>query len=77
MQTTLQGWRTHKGYTQKEIARKLGVSEPTYIKWEKNPNLIRVQTLHDFSKILDISIEDVIFFEGESKFNLGKKESIS
>lgn len=77
MKTTIQGWRIHRGITQKIMAEKLGVSEPTYIKYEKDPALMKVRMVHDISNILDIDSRDIIFFDKDSKFSLGEKEEVN
>ena len=76
MKTTIQGWRIHRGVTQKELAERLGISEPTYIKYEKDPALMKVRMVHDISVILDIDSKDIIFFDKDSKFSLGEKEEV-
>ena len=42
--------RVNAGYTQKEVAEKIGVSEPTIIKWEAGetaPNMEKAQMLSE------------------------------
>jgi DNA-binding XRE family transcriptional regulator len=74
MKTTVQGWRIHRNITQKKMAEYLGISEPTYIKYEKDPALMKVRMVHDISRILEIDSRDIIFFDKDSKFSLGKEE---
>lgn len=59
--------RSNKGYSQKEIAEKLGMSQGNYVKWEKgsiDPPLSKLQTLAD---ILDVTVDEIL--------NFGKKKT--
>ncbi|MCL1949448.1 MAG: helix-turn-helix domain-containing protein [Turicibacter sp.] len=69
MKFDLEQARKYKKITQKELANLLGVSEATYISWEKNPDNVRVGYAKQIASILGISY-DVIFFGNELQFNL-------
>lgn len=58
---TIKQARVLAGLTQKELAKKLGISIPTYLAYEKKRNEMRVTTAIKFSKIVNIPIENLIF----------------
>lgn len=58
---TLPGWRKAKGYTQAELAEKLGIPAVTYARWEKNPRNFPVSKAFEVAKILGANINDIIF----------------
>lgn len=56
----LKGIRAEKGYTQEEIAEKLGIHRETFRKYENDPSLLEIG---QFLKILDIyGVETTYFF---------------
>jgi putative transcriptional regulator len=65
MQLSVKKARLISGLTQKEVADKLGVHSHTYMKWEKNPEIMSIGVAKQFSKLVGIEVED-IFFESES-----------
>ncbi|UXU53172.1 helix-turn-helix transcriptional regulator [Staphylococcus arlettae] len=74
MQMTLKAWRVQKGFTQKQLAHCINVSEPTYISWEKDNMKISIGSIKKIADALDITPSDIIFFTEKSKFNLGFEE---
>ncbi len=55
----LKGIRAEKGYSQEEIAEKLGVHRETFRKYENDPSSLEME---QFLKILDIYEIDTIYF---------------
>lgn len=49
--------RLEQGFTQKEIAEKLGVSQPNYQQWERGIRNPKDSTLLKIAKVLDVSLE--------------------
>lgn len=47
----------HSGFTQKEIAVQLGLSEGNITNWKTGKNLPSVETLFRLCKILDVSAD--------------------
>ena len=52
--------RKDKGYTQDELASRLGVTPQAVSKWERGVSLPDTDILPGISKILDISIDDLL-----------------
>ena len=59
-------WRRAKNITQKEMAKALGISLPTYLRLEKNPSEIKIETAYKIAKILGVAFEDIIFLPNQS-----------
>lgn len=53
--------RVNKKLSQREMAKKLGVHEVTYQKWEKNPRNIKIEVAHKISEITEIPMDDIDF----------------
>ncbi len=66
-------FRLQKGYTQEELAKKLGVSFQQVQKYETAGNRISASRLYDVTQILGVSMVD--FFRDENI--TGKQESLS
>lgn len=61
MSGKLKGIRVEKGYTQEEIAEKLGIHRETFRRYENDPSMLEIG---QFLKILNIyEIETPYFFE--------------
>ena len=57
----LKGMRVEKGYTQEEIAEKLGIHRETFRKYESDPSTLE---MGQFLKLLDIyEVETNYFFD--------------
>ena len=52
--------RREKGFTQKELAEQLSVTDKAVSKWERDVALPDINTLPKLAKILDITIEELI-----------------
>lgn len=65
MKFTLEQARKYKGLSQSIMADKLGMTLQTYITYEKNRMIFRIDTAHKFSKIVEIPIDDIIFYTQE------------
>lgn len=58
---TVRAARINSGKTQKQVANELGISESTYIRWEKDPSIISAKHQKDLEKIFNFPIELIIF----------------
>ena len=58
-ESLLKAWRKYRGYTQKEIANRLNISQSAYSQMEKSTKL-QQKTLNKLVKILKISPEQLI-----------------
>ncbi len=52
--------RHEKGFTQKELAEKLNVTDKAVSKWERDVSLPDINTIPKLAEILGISIEELI-----------------
>jgi transcriptional regulator with XRE-family HTH domain len=73
MARTLKEWRVHKGLTQGQFAKDLGISPSTYNAWEQNPDIIKIRNVVLLSKTLGVSPQDIIFFEDDSYLKFDKE----
>ena len=60
MRFKLVEWRRAKGITQDEMAKLLGISKPTYVRWEKAPENISMGFALKIASILNCYIWSVI-----------------
>lgn len=60
MLETIEEKREEKGITQKELASKLNIVVKTYNNWIKERNPIPSTKLIEMSKILDLSIDEML-----------------
>ncbi|MDT2841858.1 helix-turn-helix transcriptional regulator [Vagococcus lutrae] len=58
---TIEQARKLSGKTQVQIAAELGMSEATYIKYEKGRSIFRMDDAFKFSKSTGISLDRIIF----------------
>lgn len=65
MKFTVKQARLLAGLTQKEVAQMLNMHVQTYMKLEKNPELMSIKTAKEFSQIVGRNFEE-IFFDNES-----------
>ncbi len=45
------------GYTQKEVANRLGITQPSYIRYENGTSEPTLQCLANISEIYDVSVD--------------------
>ena len=64
--------RKEKDYTQDQLGEMLGISSNTLSKWERGVNAPDISLLSNISKILDVSLEELL--SGE-RINEDKKDS--
>lgn len=62
----LDEWRRARNITQKEMAKALNISLPTYIRLENNPENIKIGQAFIIAKRLDVSLDDIIFVPMET-----------
>ena len=83
----LKGFRVEKGFTTLTMAEKIGVSEPTYRRYETNKNSPDILMLDKIAKVLDKNFLDLLPSEcfqnntkqkgGISVINLGTFNNLS
>lgn len=62
MKFTIEQARLINDITQGEMAKKLSMSEKTYIQYEKYRRVFRMDTAAQFMKVVKLSVNDIIFF---------------
>ena len=66
----LKGLRAESGYSQEEIAEKLGIHRETFRRYENDPSIIEIEQL---LKLLDIYEIDTLYFFNQIYGNLPNK----
>ena len=61
MRYTLKELRARKGRTQKETAKKLGISEQTYNAWEKDVSGVAVSKVNALANLFGVKIGEIFF----------------
>ena len=61
MKHTIKSLRALNNMTQADLAKLLGVSLPTIIKWEKQPHSIPFGKVLQIVEIMGVSINDITF----------------
>ena len=69
MKFTIEQARKISGKTQVEVAARLGMSEKTYIQYEKYRKIFRMDTAARFVEIVGIPMESIIFYHPELQKN--------
>lgn len=78
MQYTLDQARILAGLTQKEMAKKMKMSEKTYIQYEKYRRIFRMDQAYLFMKHVNVPFDSIIFFAGQlQKFCSSEEVSCS
>lgn len=65
MQYTLEQARILAGLTQKEMAKRMKMSEKTYIQYEKYRRIFRMDQAYLFMKHVNVPFDTIIFFAGQ------------
>lgn len=65
MKYTLEQARLLSNLTQVEMAELMGMSEKTYIQYEKYRRIFRMDQGYKFSKNVSVPFDDIIFFTGQ------------
>lgn len=60
---TLELARKMAGLTQEEVAKRLGMSRNSYRKYESGEVVFRTDKAWEFSQIVDVPFDQIIFFE--------------
>ena len=69
---TIREWRAFRRLNKKKLAEFIGVSFPTYHKWENGrAGEIRFRQAILLSKAFQCEVDDIIFFEDEPNLKLG------
>lgn len=58
---TVKAARVNCGKTQTEVAKELGISESTYVRWEKEPSNISAKYQKELEKIFNFPTDLIIF----------------
>lgn len=61
MRYTLKELRARKRWTQRETARKLGVSEQTYNAWEKDVSGVAISKVSALANLFGVKIGQIFF----------------
>ncbi|WP_234396987.1 helix-turn-helix domain-containing protein [Bacillus massiliglaciei] len=64
-----------KGFTQRDIAKRLGIHVQTYSKMEKDPDNVTIGEAKKICRILDVSY-DFIFFNHDSTLSREREGSL-
>ncbi|GAB1798656.1 hypothetical protein PMEGAS228_51740 [Priestia megaterium] len=75
MKFTLKQARLLKGFTQKELAEKLGIHTHTYSKMEKHPDDVTIGEAKKISEILGFSYDFIFFNDDSTLSRLGDGDS--
>ena len=70
----LKSIRMEKGFSQKEIAEKLGVSQPSYAQYEPGKRNPKAETIKKIADALGVSIEEINPDLGNLSMEIVKKE---
>lgn len=77
MNYTLEQARILTGLTQVEMAEKLGMSEKTYIQYEKYRRIFRMDQAFKFVENVNVPMNTIIFFAGQlQKFRSQNEMSV-
>ena len=55
----VKAWRTHLGLTQREVAKRAGISQAALSQMEKSTNELRTMTLEKLARAMGISAEQL------------------
>lgn len=55
----VKAWRTHLGLTQREVAKRAGISQAALSQMEKSTNELRTKTLEKLAHAMNLSVEQL------------------
>ena len=55
----VKAWRTHLGLTQKEVAKRAGITQAAVSQMEKTDNELRTATLEKLADAMGVSVEQL------------------
>ena len=61
LKLTLKAARVNTGYTQKEAAEKLGISNATLCNWEKGLSMPNIQQVQRICELYGVTYDNLIF----------------
>lgn len=61
MRYSLKELRARKQWTQRETAKKLGISEQTYNAWEKDISHVAISKVNALAKLFNVKIGQIFF----------------
>lgn len=70
-------YRKKSGFTQKELAEKLGVRHNSISAWENEKNSIDVEVLFDICEILNVTINDMYGVAADAKLTQSEEQHIN
>ena len=65
----LQFLREQANLTQREVAAQLGISQPSYVKWERRDVGLTLDQLRKLADILGVDVEEFLALESKPKRN--------
>ncbi|GGG15763.1 hypothetical protein GCM10007425_07570 [Lysinibacillus alkalisoli] len=65
MKYTLEKARLKSNISTKEVANSLGISVNTYMEYERYKKIFRMDQALEFAKVVQLSLDDIIFFSIE------------
>lgn len=65
MKYTLEKARLKSNISTKEVADSLGISVNTYMEYERYKKIFRMDQALEFAKVVQLSLDDIIFFSIE------------
>lgn len=68
----LKKFRKHAGYTQKQVAEKLGISQNNYSYWEQGKVKVSSLYLEKLAKIFNCSVENLLGINKDEKIKIEK-----
>ncbi len=71
---TIRQWRDERGWSQHELAVKLGVTAATVYNWERGKNEPNVSTFRRLARILGVSMDEIALV-GEEQAEQGQQEA--
>lgn len=70
MKLTLKEWRGARGISQQEMADACGVHVNTYRSWEEDPINIKINHVFTITKVLKITLDDIILPNNTTKTSI-------